>query len=145
MKKLKLTPSETKELELEGSVEIVRNGFDIVVEKNTNSWEDMPYIITIINPFEEVELAKAEKATKFPKGVFKAEITTRFGNKYIDYVEYMGRQEGFECSVCEKGCNAYTFNILHGSNLQEALSNYDKGDYETIGFGKEHLNYIKPI
>lgn len=146
MKNLILTKDETKELEKEGSVEIIRNGFDIVIEKNNNDWESLPYLITIINPYESVKLTK-DKTNKinYPNGVFKAEIKTKFGNTYIEYVEYIGRQEGFECSVCGKGCNAYTFNILHGDTLDEALKNYVAGDYETIGFGREHLDHIKEV
>lgn len=48
---------------------------------------------------------------------------------------YVGRQRGFECCVCGKGSNAYTFNIWHSYT-----------DYETWGFGKEHLpNIIKDL
>ena len=46
---------------------------------------------------------------------------------------YMGRQKGFECCVCDKGCNAYTFNIYHSGN---------ESDYETWGYGKEHMPEI---
>lgn len=43
--------------------------------------------------------------------------------------QFIGRQSGFECCVCGKGCNAYTFNIW-----------YDKdGGYETWGYGADHL------
>ena len=45
--------------------------------------------------------------------------------------QYIGRQKGFECIVCGKGGNAYTFNIWHSEM-----------DYETWGFGKEHLPEI---
>lgn len=43
--------------------------------------------------------------------------------------QYIGRQKGFECMVCGKGGNAFTFNIWHDN----------RGDYETWGFGKEHM------
>lgn len=43
---------------------------------------------------------------------------------------YLGRQGGFECCVCGKGNNAYTFNIWHSTQ---------GCDYETWGYGKEHL------
>ena len=46
--------------------------------------------------------------------------------------QYIGRQKGFECCVCRKGTNAYTFNIWHTTE-----DGY--GDYETWGFGKEHM------
>ena len=46
--------------------------------------------------------------------------------------QYIGRQEGFECVVCGKGSNAYTFNIWHSKD----------GDYETWGYGKEHMPKI---
>lgn len=144
MKNLILTKNETIKLNKNGCVEITRNGFDILVEKNNNSWEDLPYIITIINPYKSVKLAKTI-STKFPKGVFEAYITYKDGQTSKEFVEYMGRQEGFECSICQKGNNAYTFNILHGKTKEDAVENYKIGDYETIGFGAEHLNHIKEV
>lgn len=51
------------------------------------------------------------------------------GNIYIG--QYVGRQKGFECCVCGKGSNAYTFNIWNSET-----------DYETWGYGKEHLPKI---
>lgn len=56
MKKLVLTTGETRELNQYGAVEITRNGFDILVEKE--KMEDDEYIITIINPYEKVVLKK---------------------------------------------------------------------------------------
>ena len=49
------------------------------------------------------------KKITFLPGVNKYEIQGE-----TVYAEYIGRQKGFECCVCGKGCNAYTFNILHG-------------------------------
>lgn len=43
--------------------------------------------------------------------------------------QYMGRQGGFECCVCGKGCKAHTFNIWYD----------EQGGYETWGFGNNHL------
>lgn len=74
---------------------------------------------------------------KFPEGVHKYIIDGE-----TEYAEYMGRQKGFECCVCGKGCNAYTFNILHGGTAQEAIRNYERGDYETWGFGEDHLDHV---
>jgi hypothetical protein len=74
---------------------------------------------------------------KFLDGVHKYII-----NGETEYAEYMGRQKGFECCVCRKGCNAYTFNILHGKTAEEAIRNYENGDYETVGFGEDHLNHV---
>lgn len=48
------------------------------------------------------------------------------GKHYIG--QYVGRQKGFECCICGKGCNAYTFNIWNSET-----------DYETWGYGSEHL------
>lgn len=45
--------------------------------------------------------------------------------------QYYGREKGFECCVCNKGNNAYCFNIY-----------YTEYGYETWGFGKEHLPKI---
>ena len=74
---------------------------------------------------------------KFLDGVHKYII-----NGDEEYAEYMGRQKGFECCVCGNGCNAYTFNILHGKTATEAIENYKKGDYETFGFGENHLDHV---
>ena len=51
------------------------------------------------------------------------------GETHIGY--YIGRQQGFECCVCGSGSNAYTFNIWHSPS-----------DYETWGYGGEHLPKI---
>lgn len=46
---------------------------------------------------------------------------------------YVGRQAGFDCCVCGKGTCCYTFNIHHSTDSQ---------DYETWGYGREHLPRI---
>ena len=51
------------------------------------------------------------------------------GEIYIGH--YLGRQKGFECCVCGRGGNAYTFNIW-----------YDIYHYETWGYGREHFPEI---
>ena len=51
------------------------------------------------------------------------------GNEYT--AQYTGRDQGFECCVCGKGCKAHTFNIWHS-----------EFDYETWGFGRDHLPVI---
>lgn len=56
------------------------------------------------------------------------------------FADYMGRERGFECCVCGRGCNAYCFNILHGATREEAETAYKNGDYETWGFGPKHLD-----
>jgi ribosomal protein L21E len=71
----------------------------------------------------------------FPKGIIQVEI-----NGMVHKAEYMGRQEGFECSVCGKGGKCYTFNILHGDE-----KSYYEGNYETLGFGREHLDHVKLV
>lgn len=76
----------------------------------------------------------AQKILSFLKGVHLYEI-----NGVAVYAEYIGRQAGFECSVCGKVCNAFTFNILYGKTYKEAVSNYNRGDYETLGFGRNHI------
>lgn len=45
--------------------------------------------------------------------------------------QFTGRQRGFECCVCGMGNNAFTFNLWH-----------DDSDYETWGYGPEHLPEI---
>lgn len=59
-KNLILTENETATLEQHGAVELVRNGFNILVEKN-EEWEASPFIITIINPYENVKCFKCVK------------------------------------------------------------------------------------
>ncbi|MNW42243.1 hypothetical protein D3C74_293960 [compost metagenome] len=70
----------------------------------------------------------------FPSGIIKVEIdgAQRLG-------EYMGRQDGFECVVCGKGEKCFTFNLFDNE------AEYAKGNYETLGFGRNHLNYVKLI
>ena len=56
----------------------------------------------------------------------------RFNDRGSVYIgQYMGREEGFECCVCNKGCIAHCFNIW-----------YNNDDYETWGFGNNHLPQI---
>lgn len=45
--------------------------------------------------------------------------------------QYTGREGGFECCVCGKGCKAHTFNIF-----------YSADGYETWGFGSNHMPEI---
>lgn len=52
MKKLVLTKEESKALKEYGSVEVTRNGFDILVEEDREV--ECGYIITIINPYEKI-------------------------------------------------------------------------------------------
>ncbi len=58
---------------------------------------------------------------------------------FIGYGVYMGCQKDFECCICGKGHNVKTFNILHGDTIQEGLKNIDNDNYETFGYGNEHL------
>lgn len=51
------------------------------------------------------------------------------GEVHIGY--YVGRQRGFDCCGCGRGSNAYTLNIWNSST-----------DYETWGYGQEHLPEI---
>lgn len=72
---------------------------------------------------------------KYPKGIHKYRIE---GEEV--FAEYIGRQEGFECCVCGKGCNAYTFNIIHAKSPMAALKAYvEYQDYETWGYGQNHI------
>lgn len=71
---------------------------------------------------------------KFPSGVHKYRIQ---GD--VVFADYIGRQKGFECCVCGKGCNAYTFNIIHANSLDDVENAYSRDDYETWGFGEDHL------
>lgn len=71
----------------------------------------------------------------FPKGIFK--IRDHEGNEHL--AEFIGRQRGFECIICGYGNNCYTFNIF---DSKEA---YDQGNYETWGYGQDHLHRIHVI
>jgi len=56
----------------------------------------------------------------------------KFNDRGTNYIgQYTGREGGFECSVCGKGCKAHTFNVW-----------YDKEAYETWGFGQDHMPKI---
>jgi hypothetical protein len=59
MKKLVLNEQESKELLEAGAVEIVRNGFDILVEKEKD-FKGGDYRITIINPYDRVSLFRKD-------------------------------------------------------------------------------------
>lgn len=68
---------------------------------------------------------------KYPTGVHKYRIE---GEEVL--AEYMGRQKGFECCVCGKGCNAFTFNVFHADTIEDI----NDQDYETWGYGPSHIN-----
>lgn len=59
MKRLVLTLEETRILKKYGSVEIVRNGLDMVVEPA--EYEECGYTVFVINPYNKVVLAKEPK------------------------------------------------------------------------------------
>lgn len=82
---------------------------------------------------EQSKIIKGGEFMKYPKGIHKYRID---GEEVL--AEYIGRQKGFECIICGKGHNAYTFNIFHDDNLAD-IAQKDFQDYETWGFGKEHL------
>ena len=72
---------------------------------------------------------------KYPTGIHKYRIQGE-----VVLADYMGRQKGFECCVCGKGCNAYTFNIIHADTIDEAqIAYYEHDDYETWGYGPSHI------
>ena len=45
--------------------------------------------------------------------------------------QYIGRQKGYVCCVCDKGCNAHMFNVF-----------YNEDEYESWGFGNDHMPEI---
>lgn len=71
----------------------------------------------------------------FPKGIIK--IIDHTGAERL--AEYIGRQEDFECCICGNGSNCYTFNLF------DSEEDYKNGNYETIGYGREHVNVIKLV
>lgn len=54
--------------------------------------------------------------------------------KYLS--QYLGQERGWECCVCNKGCNAHCFNIF------DNLEKYDDCIYETWSYGREHMPTI---
>lgn len=56
------------------------------------------------------------------------------GEIHVGY--YLGRSNGFGCCVCGKGTNAYIFNVWY------AKEDFSIMNYETWGYGKEHLPEI---
>lgn len=71
---------------------------------------------------------------KYPWGVARYRIE---GKEVL--AQYIGRQKGFECCVCGKGCNAYTFNIFHTDNIEDIDPDTEQ-DYETWGYGPTHID-----
>ena len=73
---------------------------------------------------------------KYPKGIAKYRIDGQ-----VVLAQYMGRQRGFECCVCGKGCNAFTFNVFHHGMCGDAndVNNIDPDNYETWGYGPNHI------
>jgi hypothetical protein len=59
MKKLVLNELESLELQRVGAVEITRNGYDILVEKEKD-FKGGDYRITIINPYDTVSLFRKD-------------------------------------------------------------------------------------
>ena len=85
----------------------------------------------------EVKKQKKQKNPIFQKGILKVYVPQ--WNQHL-VVEYMGRDQDFSCVICgEGGSSTYVFNVLHGDTIEEAVQNYENGDYETYGFGREHL------
>ncbi|WP_145142207.1 hypothetical protein [Paenibacillus sp. Y412MC10] len=70
----------------------------------------------------------------FPEGIIKIKV---MGEERL--AEFMGRQDGFECVICGKGSTCYTFNLF------ESVEKYRDGEYETYGFGRNHLNHVELI
>ena len=72
----------------------------------------------------------------YPYGIAKYRIEGQ-----IVLAEYIGRQEGFECCICGKGCNAFTFNVFHADSIEDIYSEpgYSDQDYETWGYGPTHI------
>ena len=56
----------------------------------------------------------------------------KFNDRGEEHIgQYTGNEQGFECCVCGKGCKAHTLNIW-----------YTKDDYETWGYGNNHMPTI---
>ena len=72
---------------------------------------------------------------KYPNGIHKYRI-----DGMVVFAEYMGRQKGFECCVCGKGCNAHTFNVYHADTEADLDRAIDHMDYETWGYGPTHID-----
>lgn len=73
---------------------------------------------------------------KFIKGHWY-QVKDAFGSEWVG--QYLGRQEGYVCCVCDKGNNAHIFNVWYQFQYDDEPG---YNDYETIGFGTEHLPEI---
>ena len=57
----------------------------------------------------------------------------------------MGNEFGEECTICRKGCKANQFNITNELDIAKAIDNLENCEYETVGFGPEHLYRMQII
>ncbi len=77
MKRLLLNELETKHLLEFGAVEIVRNGFDILVEKD-DDFKGEEYRITVVNPYNRVLLTDRRYWNEKRKSIKRVkEVATR--------------------------------------------------------------------
>lgn len=74
-----------------------------------------------------------------PDGIF--EIIDHEGNR--QFVEYIGRQQGFHCVVCGRGERCFTFNIFSGETIEQAAEARECCKYETWGYGASHVWKLK--
>ena len=63
MKKLVLNNFETYELKKYGKVEIIRNGYHIIVEQEP-VYDKGEYIIRIVNPYDRIVFTETKKVFK---------------------------------------------------------------------------------
>lgn len=123
MKKLLLSKEETRQLNKNGAVEISRNGFDILVEKNAE-WEDGEYTITIINPYDEIKLAKEEKVEE----------------KQVEVCDWYGHIHPYDVKTTGK----HPVHMIDGGNyLTESEEDFGSGDMGWFFVNEKDYQWFK--
>lgn len=75
--------------------------------------------------------------SKFIKGHWY-KVKDAFGDVWTG--QYMGREEGWSCCVCDKGNHAHIFNVWHEQIQIDEVFGFN--NYESLAFGTEHLPEI---
>ena len=126
MKKLVLTKEETKSFKEYGSVEITRNGFDILVEEDSN--RDCGYRITIINPYENIVLSKEQEEKQ---NNTKTILASLFDTK---------KMHVYDCKTTGK----HPVHMIDGGRyLTESKKDFGSGDMGWFFLNQKEYNYFK--
>ena len=126
MKKLVLTKEETKSFKEYGAVEITRNGFDILVEKDSD--RDCGYRITIVNPYENIVFSKEqEEKQNNTKTILAALFDTK-------------KMHVYDCKTTGK----HPVHMIEGgSYLTESKEDFGSGDMGWFFLNQKEYDYFK--